>query len=70
MTLKDPTNELCRCGHLQSDHYSADHSMVRFSGACKICKERCIKYSFTSWALDGKEVNVFPGNKEVARKWK
>jgi len=69
MTIKDPTNELCRCGHLQSEHYPSDHVMVKFSGACKKCTG-CIKYTFKSWAFEGKQIDYFPGNKEVSRVWK
>jgi len=68
MTLKDPSNEICRCGHSQSDHHKSD-SLVKFSGACKLC-QNCIRYTFKSWAFDGKKINYFLGNKEISEVWK
>lgn len=68
MTLKDPTNEVCKCGHLQADHIVSEESLVKHHGICRYCF--CKRYTFKSWYANGKEVNTFPGDKEISVVWK
>jgi hypothetical protein len=45
MTIQDPKNEECQCGHLQITHMETEYG-IPFHGHCVRYKCECIKYTY------------------------